>query len=52
MPLEVLDALVKNVNYTPGGAIVVDCSRSDKVVTLLVEVFSGYGLHAHTALFK
>ncbi len=56
LPLEVLDALVKNVNqrlyYTPGGATVVDCSSSDKVVTLLVEGFSGCGLHANRVLFK
>ncbi len=52
MPLEVLDALVKNVNqrlyYTPEGATVVDCSRSYKVV----EGFSGCGLHANRVLFK
>ncbi len=56
LSLEVLDALVKNVNqrlyYTPGGATVVDCSRCDKVVTLLVEGFSGCGLHANQVLFK
>ncbi len=54
--LEVLNALGKNVNqrlyYTPEGATVVDCSRSDKVVTLLVEGFSGCGLHANRVLFK
>ncbi len=54
--LEVLNVLGKNVNprlyYTPEGATVVDCSRSDKVVTLLVEGFSGCGLHVNRVLFK
>ncbi len=56
MPLEVLDALVKNVNqmlhYTSGGAVVVDRPSSNKVASFLIERFIGCGLHAHQTLFK